>query len=201
MTRTLLLVALLFGVSATPAPAWLGGPEIAQAKNKDEAEKQRLADDIERLTARNHWKGVVRKYEDILALNIPVEVQIHMQAYQAARNIGDISTQARSLEYAVSIETDDVDVERKVREASRALEGIYEVFGKVAIDVGPKRVPALIRPDMPFASEQRSAIEHAQEVLAAEHLYHGLLPGGRYMVDGVFFEVVPGAEVLVVNVR
>lgn len=177
------------------------GEGVAFAKNKEEAEVQRLTDDIERLTTRNHWNGVLRKYEEILAAGAPVGVDVHLMAYQAARNVGDISGVARSLENAAAVETDDAALARRVREASTALSEIYQVFGRVMIEVGPKRIPALIRPEMPFPTEQRSAIERAQEVLADKRVYQGLLPAGRYMVDGIFFEVEAGKKELVVAVR
>ena len=198
LLRHILLFALALAVAA-PA-ALVVDPPIAWAKSRAEAERQRLTDDMERLATRNHWKGVVRKYDDLLELDVPLSISVHMLGYQGARNVGDITLAADSLERAVAAEHTEVEAEVHAA-AESALASIYASYSRVVVHVGSKRLPVLIRPEMPFAADQRTAIERAQEQLAQEHTYEGLLPVGQYMVDGVFFDVVSGAEVLEVHVR
>jgi hypothetical protein len=44
------------------------------------------------------------------------------------------------------------------------------------------------------------SIEFGREYLAKNSEFRGFLPVGRYMVDGQFFEVVPGVDVQEIEV-
>ncbi|MBT3220781.1 MAG: hypothetical protein HN348_16985, partial [Proteobacteria bacterium] len=80
-------------------------------------------------------------------------------------------------------------------EAHRTLRGLEARYGRVSIAVGDGRVPALVRFQMPFTREERKSIEYGRETLAKEQQFEGFLPVGRYMVDGQFFDVVPGNNI------
>lgn len=192
-----LIGSILLLAPALPLP--VVGPDAAWAGKKDEAEKQRLLGDMQRLAGRGAWTGVTRKYAELVDLGLGVPAHAHLLAYQAARTEGDLAAAHACLVRAVA--AGDPGADPSVQEAASALEGLESSYGLVRIEVGSKRIPALVRPEMPFSPDARKAIEHAQGVLADQRSFEGLLPAGRYMVDGTFFEVSAGGERLEVEVR
>lgn len=201
MSRSwLALLAVLLLAPALPLPGV--GSAVAEAKKDETAELSRLSQDMERLTSRNAWKGVVRKYREALELDLPIQPWLHMLAFEAARNQGDMTLARQALVRASTAEVGtDAEQTQARDQAIEQLSALDAAYGPVKIVVSAKRIPALVRPEMPFAMDQRTAIEVAQALLAEQRAFEGILPLGRYMVDGVFFEVVPGTEVLKVEVK
>jgi hypothetical protein len=160
-----------------------------------EAELVRLQGDISRLMQRNAWKGVERTYQAMVALNTTLRAEDHMAGEQAARMRGDITTAYTRLASAVGDRTTiNSESPAEIKDAFIRLENIELRYGRVSIEVHDGRVPALVRFDWPFAREERVAIELGREVLGRDRVFQGFLPIGKYMVDGLFFEVAPGVE-------
>ncbi len=202
MSRSwLVLLAALLVAPVLPLELPLGAT-AALAKRDKAAELSRLSQDMEKLAKRNAWKGVVRKYHEALELDLPILPWVHMLAYEAARNEGDMTLARQAVVRASEAEVGKDPKQAEARDqATEQLAGLDAAYGLVKIEVSSKRIPALVRPEMPFAMDQRKAIEVAQAMLAQEHSFQGVLPLGRYMVDGVFFEVVIGTEALTIEVK
>lgn len=168
----------------------LAGPATAS-----EAEHYRLGQELRRLAERNAWKGVERVYEQMVALG-ELKARDHLLAYQAARARGDVEVAWARLERALAAEGEPETLEaaRSEREALGAR------FGRVTIEVVPPRLDVLVAYEAPFATEEREALERARSTLLAAHRFEGLLPVGRYMVDGEVFEVHPHGEPLALRV-
>lgn len=179
MCRALLLLAALNFAPAVPAFA-------AEAP---EAEVLRLREEMGSLAAKNQWKGVDRLYQKLLADALPARAVDHLLGAQAAANLGEPLAAVERLEALLAADSTIEDI--PVREKARAqLDDLLARYGKVEIVVGEKRLPGLVRFELPFGTEERDAIQRAREVILETHAYRGLLPLGAYMLDGQKFEVV-----------
>ena len=157
---------------------------------RSQAELTRLIDDLERLSERQAWTGVERRYEQILALEgvIP-PAYVHIQAAYSARVTGDIGAALDRLVRAQALEpTDQLDL---------WITAINEAYGRVELVVDPPRTTYLEADAMPFDPEQRRAIETAVLYMDQEGYFEGMLPGGTYTLSGKQFEVIPGVAVRV----
>lgn len=195
-----LLTALLVAPALPLDLPWVGSA-VAEARKDKDAELERLSQDMERLAKRNAWKGVLRKYGEALEIEVPILPWLHMLAFEAARNEGEMTLARQALVRAAQAEVNDPKQVEARDQAREQLAGLDAAYGLVEVRVSAKRIPALVRPEMPFAMDQRKAIEVAQALLAEEREFQGILPLGRYMVDGVFFEVVAGPETVKVEVK
>lgn len=160
------------------------------------AELRRLEGEIRTLAQKNAWSGVDRTYRAMVALEIPLPGADHALAAQAAIADGDALLALLRLRRVVeSPEVPDDPADATARaDAKSALERLATRYGPVSLSVGTGRDPTLLRPEAPFAPDERVAIKRATERLAADRLFRGLLPVGRYVVDGVMFEVVAGDD-------
>ena len=198
----------------------LAGPVVAVAKPPPEsaplkerlAERFRLEEAMNRLAKRTSWSGVERIYTQMLALEVPLSTHTHYTAALAAEANGDIILSWKRLERAlrepVAIVApdpeggpaiskslpDEVDISSESAVAARAAYvQLLQRYGRVAVKVERGRLPALVRLGAkPFSKTEREAISRAQAGLAAGFVYEGLLPIGRYMVDGEMFEIKAG---------
>lgn len=165
-------------------------PGLALAGEREEAEKERLVEEIKRFSEQQLWQGVERRYEEILALQgIEVPRDVHLQAAYAARAVGDMAATLSRLERAASIEHSD--------EVDEWIRSINEEYGRVELSTSPPRSVELSCDVMPFATDQRKAVEFARDQLANEGSFVGMLPAGRYTLAGKAFEVIPGTGTLV----
>ncbi len=177
-----------------------------------EAERYRLQLEMDKLAKKTHWTGVERAYGKMLTLQVPLSTHTHYTAALAAEARGDMRESWRRLERALReeavvdmVEPDSdfsikktlpevVDTDSESGQSARAAyEQLRTRYGRVGITVHRTRLPALVRVGTkPFSKTEREAIERGQKALSAKFEYEGLLPIGRYMVDGEFFEVTPG---------
>lgn len=166
-----------------------------------EAERYRLQQELQKLASRNAWNGVERTYADLVKLQLPLAPIDHLLASQAAQNRGETIAAMDRLALAVdACDEASAAADPSWQEAKRGLDALRSRYGKVDISVVPPRLPALIRYDPPFAVQEREAIARAREQLSQSRAYVGLLPVGKYMVDGLAFEVETGAELLRIRV-
>lgn len=182
-----IVVSLIATLAAAPAGA------------SAEAERYRLAQELEKLAQRNTWTGVERTYLALVALGVPLGPSEHLLGSQAATQRGDTLVAMDRLALAVAAGT-DAAADPVWQQAKETLEALQARFGKVDIVVVPPRFAALVRYDPPFAAQEREAIEVAREQLRTTQVFKGLLPIGKYMVDGLVFTVEPNAELLQVKV-
>lgn len=180
MRRHLLLLAL-----ATAVPA-------AARADCDKAEYNRLSSEAERLAQRNAWAGVERAYLAMVATGCALDFDDHHVGAQSARTLGKMWETYQRFSAAAALDPRP--------EIAEALQGFDQSYGRVRIQGDARRRPELHREAMPFAPDQRKAIEWAQEVLAGTGSFEGMLPLGDYEVGGQPFTVAPGSEWQVVAV-
>lgn len=179
MRQVLLLLAALNLAPVSPA----------HAAEAPDAELLRLREEMGALAAKNQWKGVDRLYLKVVQEGLGAKAADHLMGSQAASNLGEPLVAVERLEALLAAESTVEDIPS--REKARALlDDIYARYGKVEIVVGEKRLPGLVRFELPFGTEERDAIQRAREVILEERTYRGLLPLGSYMLDGEKFEVV-----------
>lgn len=201
------------------APAGAGGEVVVDAeaapppvaRSEADAERYRLEQELDRLAQRSTWPGVERVYGALLMLQVPLGTHVHFVAAQAAEARGDMLESWVRLERALREKgaldqpvTEGFSVLKTLPEsvdesvdpgaaARLAFDALRSRYGRVEIVVEKGRVPALIRTsEKPFSATEREAIQRGQKLLVDDLRYAGLLPVGRYMIDGEFFEVKAG---------
>ncbi len=178
------------------------------------AEVQRLAEEMEKLAAKNAWDGVDRTYRYLVdtlgdaAFALATDpAELHFLGAQAARNLGDIRRykslvqRAKTALLAAGRPVDDAQLQMMETE----LTAIDQAYGAVSIaprskrsadakkgeTVGPELVPAA----MPFAGDQRESIERARTQILETGSFSGLLPAGDYTLGTESFTVIAGTNV------
>ena len=166
-----LTACLTLGALSVASPAWAGKVE--------EAERIRLTEEMRRLAKRNAWKGVEASYQELEVLEqkgLSLSFEEHFLGAQAARALGNINDVHERLRHAVKAGGGP----EKVREAIEWLSDIDANYGRVDL-VNKTRSEALLAPlQMPFAPDQRHAIEAAAQEVLENGRYVGLLPAGEY---------------------
>jgi hypothetical protein len=180
--------------------AALFAPGIARAC--DEAERLRLTEEQKKLAQRNAWAGVERAYEALQDTKCTLEYANFFLGAESARKLGKVYEQYERLQQALAVapEVDrdtGEDPRPKIQDSLDAIDGAY---AKVEIRGDPRRRPVLSRPEMPFAPDQRSAIEWAQTVVAETGSFKGMLPFGKYVVGEQDFEIAASENWVVVDV-
>lgn len=164
-------------------------PAVAQAGQVEEAEYQRLREEMNRMASRNAWAGCEAKFQEMLALQERghvIAATEWMLGAQAARALGLMGPARDRLGEAVKTQPNP--------ETIALIEEIDRVYGGVSLEVG-KGTPAEIKPAaMPFVPDQRKAIEVARAQLAETGLFDGLLPKGAYSLGEEQFVVEPGGS-------
>src|SRR5690606_867409 len=160
---TLLLLFLLVGTLR---------PATASAADATAAERVRLTEELSKLASRNAWSGVERTYLKLDALGVPLRPEAHLLGAKASLSSGDMGAARERLRRGLELGGGGAAVE----ELGQTLQMIEQSYGLVTIEVAPQRVAALLRPDPPFASHERKAIEFAQARVATERGFRGLLP-------------------------
>ncbi len=157
-----------------------------------EAERNRLQEELVKLSQKNTWSGVERIFLQLEALHVPLSVEDHFLGAQASMESGDMLTALRRLQAGLS--TVDPSEPSSVHGQARSLLGeIQARYGLVHIVIHDEEVvPALFRSPMPFSSQERQAIAHAQAKLVERRSFMGLLPSGQYRLDVEEIEVGPG---------
>lgn len=166
--RNLVALAAILAVSA---PAYAGDVE--------EAEHRQISEEMDRLASRNAWSGVERNFKQLLELQESGEVITYAEWYlgaQAARALGDMGSCRDRLAQAVRIEGKEEDI--------AWLEQIDKAYGPANLrSVDKDSIPTLSIAAMPFAADQRAALEYAQKTLADKRNFNGLLPPGDYTFE------------------
>lgn len=164
------------------------------AQSADEAERVRLSEEMKRLSSRNAWRGVDESYRRLEALEakgVVIGYKDHWLGAVAARELGDLNAVYVRLRKAKAVENTE--------EVNGWLSDIVANYGPVKLKVDPKfgGDASLAVSEMPFAPDQRRAIEAAQQALASSRGYDGLLPLGAYTFGGEGFTIVAGGGTLV----
>ncbi len=182
MNNSYLLLPIAAVVAVAPA---------AQAGSVDAAEHVRLTEEMRRLAKRNAWKGVEAafvKLKELEERGVELSYEDYYLGAQAARALGDINAVYKRLKAAAKEEGS-----KEVIEWLSDLDGTY---GQVALVSKRKKGVELKAVQMPFAPDQRAAIEVAMSRIAEHGRYKGLLPQGKYHFGDELLNVVAGGEVL-----
>lgn len=167
------------------APVWAGeeaGPPVDPAVLA--AEHQRLADEMEQLARRQLWPGVELKYQECVALGVELSFDELRNGALAARGLGNMQAAYDRLREAARVRAD--------KEIVDWLWSIDSLYGHVDLQTTPPRSAELTVESLPFAPDQRAAVDYAVAYMREHGVFKGLLPRGRYTLNGRTFEVDPG---------
>ena len=174
-TRLTALVPLIFSLAVLVAPP------PAYAGEREEAEHTRLAEEMNKLAARNAWRGVEAAYKKMLPLErrgVVLTFEDHFVGAQAASNLGDINaTYTRAKRAAQVAETPN-----QTRRAENWIREIESNYGQVELRVSSRFEGTVVLQigEMPFANDQRAAYDVARQSVSERGSYDGLLPLGEY---------------------
>ncbi|MCA9491836.1 MAG: hypothetical protein KC621_18015 [Myxococcales bacterium] len=169
----------------------------------DETEKLRLAEEQRKLASRNAWTGVERMYDSLLETKCELGFEQHYLGAEAAKLLGKVLEQHERLTVALASAPTEVDPdhpERSGEAIQSAISAIEADYRRVDIQGDPRRRPVLTRPEMPFATDQRKAIEWAQTVVSETGSFKGMLPFGAYVVGDQEFTLEAGEDFVLVQV-
>ena len=164
----------------------------AQAGSKDQAEYQRLTEEIEKLAGRNAWSGVDRAYEAMVELSergVKLRYEDHLLGAHASKSLGHINNNWVRLNRANAV--------NPTEESFMMLATLAANYGPVRLCVKKNydKEATLVAKDLGFMAEQRQVVEQARKSLAEEGEYVGLLPLGRYIFGEEPFDIIGGPEV------
>jgi hypothetical protein len=162
---------------------------MVRADEPDQAEYNRLTQELELLAGKNAWVGAERAFTALLATGVDASFEDLMRGAHAARAIGDVTAVRERLELAKDV--------REEREVIDWLWQLDEHFGPVWLACDPGSLLRLETEAQPFDPDQQRAIEFAQSAIAEDCAFDGLLPAGEYR----FYETVLKVEPRVQGVR
>ncbi len=151
------------------------------------AERDRLADEMERLVQRQVWSGVERKFNEMEKLGIELTQDAYLNGAYAARELGDVAAVYERLKKAAQLGGS--------KEIVDWLWDIDTNYGHVELITVPNRSAELTVEVMPFDINQRKAVEAALEAAQSNGTFSGLIPQGDYVFSGQPFTVEPGISV------
>lgn len=167
----------------------------------DQAEKLRLTDEQKKLAARNAWTGVERQYELLQITKCELSYDNLYLGAESARFLGKVYDEYERLKAALSVApAKDAEGNDPSPGIIDSLEAIDRSYARVEIHGDARRRPVLSRPELPFAPDQRKAVEWAQTVVAETGSFKGMLPFGAYVVGSDAFTVEASPDFLVIEV-
>ena len=156
---------------------------------QDDAEATRLAEDMSKLAERGFWKGVDRRYRDLISLQAATDVVVsaddHLTGADAARNLGLIDDLMVRLERASAA---GAPVDEAIARVQRRF-----AWADLAIESRGAEVPLVLARE-PFELDARQALQAAREQLDEHRRFSGYLPVGDYTLGPEAFEVRSGDE-------
>ncbi len=164
-----------------------------------QAEVQRLDQEMAHLAQRAIWKGVDRKYRQLMELKgAKVPGRLHLLGAQAARQLGDLGAAHERAQRALEADPSDGET---VEEASRWLADFLVNYGEVRIVLAPDFTgrPTITSIDgFGFDPRLRQVLASAEAELASTRRYEGFIPLGRYRIGSTRFDIFGGPRVDVV---
>lgn len=177
-TRTSLTSFVLFLGLALGAPALLGHADAlaGSCSATESGEMTRLRAELSKLAAKNAHAGVIRTFEQMLDSNKKDKCELKPEDYKvaggSARSTGDI---ARAIAWLNSggASADVADLKSRFGQVE-----IKEKAGDLAKDGG-----------VPFAPDERAALDAATSTVKSSGKFTGYLPVGKYTLGTKTFEV------------
>ena len=155
----------------------------------EQAEINRLSDEIRSLSRRQVWAGVERKYKQIVELEGTVRSDVHLAGAYSARESGDVLEVYERLLRAATGKANKAVVDW--------LWDLDHNYGRVTLVADRRRTAKLLIREMPLDPNRRIAVEAAIVACKDEGEFNGLLPRGAYEFEGQEFKVEPGIQVRV----
>jgi len=150
----------------------------------EDAEADRLEEEIRHLAKKNTWAGLERSFLALMERDSTPTYETWIYGAQAARQLGKILETRERLDQAQSMQPSD-DVAAQIK-------AIDTNFGRVVV-LGALVSPNEMKPAVaPFAADQRKAIEVANGQLGEAGFYLGMMPKGKYAFGGNEREVHTG---------
>ena len=169
---------------------------VAGSAEAEQAEMQRILEDMKQFREQGNWVAVEKKYQRILGFSKGTPTfEMHVLGAEAASNQGNVSQVKVRLTKALEVE--------EVEKTRQWLESLDQTFAPVTIKV-PKKfetVPDLQIAMMPFFPEQQLALGYAKEQIQSNRKYQGYLPFGEYTIAGSTFTLAQGDTGTVVVVK
>lgn len=137
------------------------------------AEAVRLSDDMQRLAARNVWKGVEASYQSSLELKVELKFRDYKNAIDAATALGDLKSAYERTLIALPLVKEGSEREDLITRIAD-----YErVYASVRITfVGTLNPRPELVVETPFEPGKRTALEKLREAWAQGLPYEGFLP-------------------------
>ncbi len=175
-----------------PLLFFLGNASLAASSRTDDnndeaylqAEHQRISEEIEHLSRRQLWGGVERHLQECLELGLEPSFEDLLHGANAARGLGNAQAVHDRLRQAARI--------NPTKQIIDWLWNIDRSYGQVELSTVPQRSAQLSTDNMPFAPDQRAAVEFAIQQVQQNGYFKGLLPQGTYTLLTETFTVVPG---------
>lgn len=139
----------------------------AEAGDPIAAEATRLFESMQSLSERDAYRGVDQKYRALLALDTAVPGEAHRMGADASRALGEAAERQARLARAEA--AGDTQATTELAQLSASWGTTY-LLG---------RADLLLEP-VPFAPDQRAALDFAQQELRQDGRFYGLLPVGSY---------------------
>lgn len=147
----------------------------------EQAEFNRLSEELERLSQRSAWSGVERTYAALTATGIPLGFEHHLAGAHSARAAGNVKALRMRLIWALQSRDDDEIVRHWV-------DDLDANYGRVVLLGDAGRID-LEAQAMPFAPDQQAAVRFAIATVAETGSFDGYLPFGDYFFGGIEVQV------------
>ncbi len=179
-------LALVFCVCVA-APTVVQAKKVKKAKAGDQAEAQRLVEEINKLAKRNAWSGVNSSYAKLTKLKrVTFPASAHFVGAQASRAAGNVTNTLARVKKAKA-------AGHNAKACTEWINDINKNYGQVKILKQKKPNRALAAASAPFAPDRRGAIAFAATKVKSGKKFVGWLPTGAYKLgNGKTFSVLAG---------
>ena len=148
------------------------------------AEYERISEDIKKLSKRNLWEVVEKRYIEMSDLGVQLTYKDYLIGAQAAQERGDIFLTRKRLMMSVKL--------KQKRSTQRWIEEINEGYGYVTLKTSSSKGSELAAAAIPMDPVQVKSIDFAKDQLGSERHFSGMLPVGEYDFGGEILIVEAG---------
>mgnify|MGYP000654268241 CR=1 FL=1 len=144
----------------------------------EEAEADRLSEEVQKLAQKGAWSGVERAYHVLVELPVDVDAPVHALAAEAALQGGNVGASLARWEAAHAADPQPEYVARFEQLRSSHAEVYLEGRGA-----------SLVVAEATWVPTAQAAVGFAAARIADDGAFHGWLPAGRYLFGGRFLDV------------
>jgi hypothetical protein len=136
------------------------------------AEYQRLSEDMARMAKVGNWSAVERSFRRLDAISQDHPFKVLVAAAYSARETGNVALVRDRLQQAAALQADE--------DVQNWLFSLQEKYVAVTLAADLADDMRLFPKQMPFAPEERAAVQFAMQTVEDEAMFVGLLPKGEY---------------------